>query len=137
MLESLVRPFQSGNPFATQRFVIATSKKQVPQKATLTWGAAGTLPTAIEDTTADGGVSIKVDSTALNTEVYRITDQVRIENPDDSSQFVMVKRISKIGFSKPKGTSASTSTVDKTTGATTTTTVAGEPTTNDYALKNP
>lgn len=39
--------------------------------------------------------------TEIFTEIFRVTDTVRVENPDDSEQYVMVKRISQIVFSGP------------------------------------
>jgi hypothetical protein len=134
MFESLVRPFQSP-ALAPRTRIIASSKKQPPQIATLSWGAAGTMPVAVAGI-LQGGVSIKIDSSALHSELYRITDPVRIENPDDSTQFVMVDRIKKIGFTSKPQSGVQTSTLDQTTGATTTTTTGGGSSDADYALKN-
>ena len=134
MLEQLVRPFVSRQVAPTTR-IISSSKKQPVQISTLTWGAAGALPVAVLEI-EEGGFGFTIDLKSMNTEQWRITEPVRIENPDNSSDFVMVDRIKSIGFKKPTSDKSSTSTVDKTTGATTTTTAGGGPVTSDYTLKN-
>lgn len=132
MLEVL-RAFESPRVTATGR-VIAVAAKQPLQLATISWGAAGAMPVAVAGVVAGSG-GFKIDTSTLNTEVYRITDPVRIENPDDSDQFVMVDRIKAIGFKKKKADEIQTSTVDKTTG--TTTTSSGKlPAASDYKLNN-
>jgi hypothetical protein len=135
MLEQFIRPFQS-LPVAPTARLYSVAKAQPPQTSTLTWGAAGTLPVALLQIVAGGG-GFKIDQKSMNTEEWRITEPVRIENPDNSSDFVMVDPIKQIGFTKPTSDQLTTSTVDKTTGATTTSTSGGGPVKSDYTLKNP
>jgi hypothetical protein len=139
MLEAL-RPFET--PLvAPKTRIVGKPLKQPLEIATLTWGGAGTLPTAIQIPVVGGGY--KIDPTSMNNELWRITEPVRIENPDDSSQYVIIDRVTSLAFNNPKGLAAAgpadattTSTVDPTAAAkaTTTTGVAVAPTTNTYTL---
>jgi len=133
MTLEVLRSFESPRVAPTTR-IVASSTKVVAQTSTLTWGAAGVLPIAVADIKA-GSASIKVDAASVNKEAYRTTESVRIENPDNSSDFVMVDRIKTIGFKKTKAETIQSSTVDKTTGVTTTTS-GTLPTTSDYELTN-
>ncbi len=40
------------------------------------------------------------------TEISRTVDTIKIENPEDSSQYVMIERIDEIQFSAPDGSTA-------------------------------
>jgi hypothetical protein len=140
MLEAL-RPFET--PLvAPKTRIVGKPLKQPLEIATLTWGGAGTLPTAIQIPVIGGG-GYKIDPTSMNNELWRITEPVKIENPDDPSQYVIVDRITKLAFQNPKGITAAgpadtttTSTVDPTATAkaTTTTGVAVAATVDTYTL---
>ncbi len=136
MLETVIRPFESRRVVSTARLV-SSSKKQAAQLSTITWGAAGAMPVPFADIVPTG-VSFQIDKGALqHLEVYRITDQIRIENPDNSSDFVDVQRIKKIGFTaKPTTPLFQTSTVDAATGVTIFRNSGLAPVSNDYQLKN-
>lgn len=101
MLEQLVRPFQTPISIATIR-VVAKDLSTPKSDAIIQWGQAGTLPSPTEETkTPTGGISWKVDECSANlNEHSRKTDNVRVENPDDPSQYVVVQRINSISFDK-------------------------------------
>ncbi len=141
MLEAL-RPFETPLVAPTTR-IVGKPLKHPLEIATMTWGGAGTLPSAIQIPIIGGGY--KIDPTSMNNELWRITEPVRIENPDDPTQYVIVNRITAVAFKNPKGVVAAgpadattTSTVDPTAAATATTTtgVAVAPATNTYTLDN-
>lgn len=102
MMEEIVRPFASPGGLATQRIVV--QRDQVPvEPATLTWGQAGQMPTALEQDSAndDGtyGFKLIVCDEALSEDT-RSTENQRIENPDDPNQYVVVQRVRSMKFRK-------------------------------------
>lgn len=66
----------------------------VSQPGHLCWGSVGALPTAAPAPT----VGFQVVADATHTEISRKTETVRIENPDDPSQFVMADRSKELLF---------------------------------------
>lgn len=92
MLEYIVRPFGNRDPFG--RIQIPSTPRTTTDKAVLTWGAKATMPQV-----KPSGLTIECCHED-NDEFDRTTDDVRIENPDDSSQFVMVKRATKLSLHK-------------------------------------
>jgi len=141
MLEAL-RAFETPR-VAPKTRIVGKPLKHPLQIATLTWGAAGTLPSAVEIPIV-GGAGFKIDPTAMNTELWRITEPVRIENPDDPTQYVIIDRVTSLAFKNPKGIAAgptkatTTSTKDPTTstGVTVLSGVAITTTTNTYSLNS-
>lgn len=135
MLEELIRPFETRRIMPTTR-IVSSSLKQDTQTATLTWGAAGTLPVAVADLpVGQGGVKVYQGDT-LNQELSRVTEPVRIENPDDPTQYVMVDRVRSIRFATtPKTALLQVSTVDKSTGKTTTTSSGTSKFNQDFLLR--
>lgn len=91
-LEELVRPYQSRD--LNRGLRIVTSRERSTKKAEIKWGATGTLPTPKTD---DGGFQLCAET---YDESSRKTETLRVENPNDSSQFVKVKRVKKMKLSK-------------------------------------
>jgi hypothetical protein len=92
MFEYLVRPYQSPR---SQGSVIIPSTPSAPgEKAVLTWGTSATMPVA-------KGISFNtVCCKESSDEQSRETEPVRIENPDDSSQYIMVARSKSLKLNK-------------------------------------
>lgn len=90
-LEGIVRPFQQPDRL-TRRRIVATNTKLDVNPVSLTWGEAGTLP----EPQVGVGFSLKKEKQHVAIEVnYK---PVRVENPDDPSQYVMVNRPTSIRF---------------------------------------
>lgn len=101
MLEQLVRPFQSPFAVAQRRITVISVETSSLPDARLTWGTVGTLPAgAIED----DDKNLLVDGFKLETcdntlaETSRRTKQIRVENPDDPSQFVIIQVPTSVSF---------------------------------------
>lgn len=120
MFESLVRPFQKTTTSPTRRVVAQRTEVEVTEAGT-TWGDAGTLPEATEVPAGESplDISFEVRKTKRQDEVSRETERVKVTNPDDPSQYVVVERVKKISFKEkdpeavaaypqPGGTSTST-----------------------------
>lgn len=90
-LEGIIRPFQQPDRL-TRRRIVATNTKLDVNPVSLTWGEAGNLP--VPQTTVNFTVKKEKD----HIEISRETELVRIENPDDPSQYVMVERPKNITF---------------------------------------
>lgn len=127
MLESLIRPFEI-RPVTGTRRLVGKSKKQAAQTAQLTWGTAGTLPTAVVDTAPDDTTNPKTKrQDQQNTETKRSVQKYRVENPDDPTQFVEVERVVDVDFDfVNKEAPGFLFTLNKTTGVTTITNTGGE-----------
>lgn len=108
-IEVLVRPFQ-----ASDRILARRRPKEVEpenEDATITWGRAANFNlTATDSFTTiiinDGDEPDEPEeppSALVWTETYRATEDVRVENPDDSEQYVVVQRIREIWFVGPDG----------------------------------
>lgn len=91
-LEKVIRPFQSEQAFQAARVVEPTIEVA---PATTEWGSAG----GTEFETRSAFVNF-VTNKSNYKEQFRVTDQVRVENPDDPTQFVVVDRIKQIAFKK-------------------------------------
>lgn len=100
-LEQIIRPFQSRDTLSNRR-VVSKSTKIPTQEVIVEWGTAGDMPAADEiEKDEEGGISfnvVKCDDKF--DEKNRKFKTVRIENPDDPSQYVMVERINQITFDK-------------------------------------
>lgn len=90
-LEGIIRPFQQPDRL-TRRRIVATTTKVTVNPVSLTWGEAGTLP----EPQVGVNFSLKKEKQHVAIEVnYK---QVRVENPDDPTQYVMVNRPTSIKF---------------------------------------
>jgi hypothetical protein len=100
-LEQIVRPFQSPAVLAKRR-VVSTSIKIDVDEVIVEWGRSGDLPAPIKrEVIDDEGFAFTVVKCDDNyQEKNRAFNVVRIENPDDPSQYVMVERINQIKFNK-------------------------------------
>jgi len=106
-LEQIVRPFQSALAIGTRR-VIVVPLDPPDDEASISWGVAGELPEAIatENPVTDGdpeaggiGYQIKSCNDTLQ-EKARNTEDVRVENPDDPDQYVIIARVKSMTFNK-------------------------------------
>lgn len=99
-MEQIVRPFQLLDPTATIRVPVV--RDQVPvEPAHLCWGAAGTIPTAVEQDATFNGVNFKVEECGEHYgEFTRDTEDVRIEQPGKPGNYVIDRRIRSMKFKK-------------------------------------
>lgn len=101
MLEAVVRPFARPDSLARRRIVASNTKVEV-SPAIITFGKSGTIVGAQEieaiDESGTGFTVITCDD--RYEETNRVQQQARIENPDDSDQYVIVNRASQIEFNK-------------------------------------
>lgn len=67
----------------------------------LCWGSVGKLPTGVLDTADSFEV---LDCDERHAEVSRTSDDIRIENPDDSEQWIEVNRAKKTVYNKTEKT---------------------------------
>lgn len=96
MLETVVRPYEAPQPISTD--TIVTQRALVPSsRARLRWGAVGALPPA---TTHDVHILDCDDKYQERQSPARTTNLVKVVNPDDSSQYVIVESLASIFFSK-------------------------------------
>jgi hypothetical protein len=98
-LESLIRPYQAPSTIGTRRIV--TVRTKVPEEtAGGTWGVAGNLPVAVEVPPGEDPalLSFTTKKKKDHEEISRVTEKVRVENPDDPSQYVVVERIKSVKF---------------------------------------
>lgn len=101
MLEQIVRPFQTTNTIVNRRSLVTKPTKVTPQKAVIVWGAEGQAPET-------RGLTINVkNSDNKYKEQSRKTTDIRIENPDDSSQFIVAQQINNVTFTKPAASAPS------------------------------
>ena len=98
-LERIIRPFQNGDVFAPRSFL--------PEQQ----GTTGTFSddvVVLDVTSQNPGdyvtevipayTGFKVEDENIEDKSRRVTEEVRIENPDDSEQYVMVKRLKSASF---------------------------------------
>jgi hypothetical protein len=120
-MEQIVRPFVTidSSPPAPP-----TPRKPLPGEggeAFDSWGGPSRfsrpdISDPIESPTRVGGGGFKVEwpkddkqdseRVRVYSEIRRETEEVRVENPDDEDQYVMVERIKSIDFSTPDGWTA-------------------------------
>lgn len=100
-MEQLARPFIAAQTLATRR-IVAKNKAVTKGIAIIQWGNAGSMPTATQrvlNSDGLGGYTISCCKDT-NSEHSRINQKVRIENPDDPTQFIIVNRVRQIEFGK-------------------------------------
>jgi hypothetical protein len=105
-LEQILRPFEAPKPF-DQRRIIATATKLPSETAHITWGSAGTLPTAIESAVngpaKSGGFNTKKEKDEV-TEKSRETEKVKIIQEGNPDNYVVYERPKSMTFSRTDGT---------------------------------
>lgn len=102
MLEIIVRPYQSPLNLSRQAIekIISTSGDVVANPV-LEWGDAGTVPAGVQQPIpTDGGGFKVVCCNDSFTQKDRKPEKVRVENPDDPNQYVMVERDTQVKFKK-------------------------------------
>lgn len=105
-LEQLVRPFARPDTLSRRRIIASNTKVEV-QPAILSWGTAGSIDSPREVEAVDPlliAVELKKDHDEFTEPapgMRREVERVRVENPDDPNQYVMVERIRRISFQKP------------------------------------
>jgi hypothetical protein len=88
--ETVVRPFQAGDVF-TSRVLAPAQPAVIVEDVLIEWGQGNELQmTAIGVKDLNSGKDLR--------EVDRKTTTVRVENPDDESQYVMIERIDALKF---------------------------------------
>lgn len=93
MLEEVIRPFQP--PLVTSTGAIPVpSTTKTNQSAILQWGAPGKMPSPTSD-----AANLKLCTETLK-EASRTTSTQRITNPNDSSQYVILKRTESMSLNK-------------------------------------
>lgn len=108
-LEKISGPFESFRERRDQALARLRAPPGETQEATLCWGGPGNYQFS---TTAEqgGGFNTRDPKDDKDDpkekvlewhETSRKTKTVRVENPEDSEQYVMVKRIEKIAFRSP------------------------------------
>ena len=99
-MEQIVRPFQLLDPTATIRVAVVLTQATVAP-AHLCWGAAGKLPTAVQQDDTFDGVNFKLEECGeYQAEVSRATEDVRIEQPGNSANYVIDRRIRSMKLTK-------------------------------------
>lgn len=99
-LEPVVRPFQSPGIINDKKVRVTRVLKVTTERAIITWGSAGDAPE-----TKQVGIKVTVKGVDVQkpySEKSRKTTDIRVENPNDSSQYVMVRRIDEIKFTRHK-----------------------------------
>lgn len=94
MLEELARPWSSPSPL-NQTVVVSQTQRVPMQRARVNWGTVGTLPAA----STGGGFKVLDCDDKYKQTSGKLGKAVRIENPDDSSQYVMVAPFETVSFS--------------------------------------
>ncbi len=97
-LERIVRPFQLNEVFTARHTAPVDQMPVAPQEdVTKSWGGT------ISGTYTQFALSGIIGGTVIYTEKDRVTQTVRVENPDDSSQFVDVERIVSMRLANDQG----------------------------------
>ncbi len=95
-------PFSFAKSPLRETRVVATDRKAPVGDAVLVWGKAGTIPTGEEVETPDPTFANfrVIESRDIWTEKQRKTTTERVDNPEDESQYVDVKRFRQGDFKK-------------------------------------
>lgn len=95
-IERIVRPFQVGDPFTAR--VLAPNQPAIPQaeEARLSW--KGDAEAKWNEAPGPGWMDTTVSHRWVEITDRRQTEKVRVENPDDHDQFVIVERIKAMTF---------------------------------------
>lgn len=101
-LEQIIRPFQNPDVLSRRR-IVSKSTKIPTDDVTIEWGRSGDAPAASEVTHDEdtGGISFEVvHCDDKFDEKNRKFKTVRIEQPDNPDNYIMVDRIHQITFNK-------------------------------------
>lgn len=100
-IEQIVRPFQNTDVIS-RRKIVSKSTKIPTQEVIIEWGRAGDAPAATQvEHDEEGGINWQTNNCDDKfDEKNRKFTTIRIENPDDPTQYVMVERINQINFNK-------------------------------------
>jgi len=105
VFEQLVRPSQRPNVVPTRRIVSVREVVEVEQSG-VTWGKSGTLPDAIEvpagEDPSDISFTVKKDKEFTLDYGKSTTQKVKVQNPDDPSQYLVEERLKKAVFTDKK-----------------------------------
>jgi hypothetical protein len=116
-LEQIIRPFQTTD-ILSKRQIVSNSTKIPTDEVIIEWGNSGTDPTPSEitrdATTGDFVVEVVHCDDKFN-EKDRKFNTIRIEQPDNPENYVMVDRIKQITFNKKSETNNMTMYNNKTT----------------------
>lgn len=97
-LERIVRPYQRPNALALGRLISRTVAPST-DVATISWGDVGTLPTPTQEDVPDDSVGFNVEVCDSDySEASRVVQPVKVTNPGDDSQFVVVDRVKSMSF---------------------------------------
>lgn len=100
MLEQIVRPFQAPTTLAKRRIVASNAKLDV-EPATITWGTAGGLPSAVQKEDVQDGSEFKViDCNDQYQETSRKTEQKRVSNPNNPDDYLIIELTNRVSFLK-------------------------------------
>lgn len=103
MFESVVRPAQNPDVLPRRRIVSSQTVVDVVPGA-ITWGQSGQLPSPVEVPVGELPMrwNFKIQKSKEYKSTKMDTETIRVENPDDSDQYVMLQRIKKINFKDKK-----------------------------------
>lgn len=97
-LEKIVRPYQRPTALAFGR-IISRTVAPSSDVATIAWGDVGTLPTPTQEDVPDDAVGFNVEVCDTDyEETERTVQPIRITNPDNPSQYVVVDRVKSMSF---------------------------------------
>lgn len=97
-LERIVRPYQRPTGVSFGRIVSRTVAPST-DVATLTWGDTGTLPTPTQEDVPNDNVDFTVEVCDTDfVETSREVQPIKVTNPSDANQFVVVDRIKSMSF---------------------------------------
>lgn len=97
-LERIVRPYQRPTGVNFGRIVSRTVAPST-DTAHATWGDVGTLPTPTQEDVPDPGAGFTVEVCDTDyVEQSRVVQPIRVTNPGDDTQFVVVDRVKSMAF---------------------------------------
>jgi hypothetical protein len=91
-MEGIVRPFQTEDFFTRGKIPVPSVNKEA-NPVVVSWGAKVSLPGAESDL-----IGVQIDKEEKYFERSRKTEKIRIENPNDPSQYVIVERPKQVTF---------------------------------------
>jgi hypothetical protein len=99
-MEQIVRPFQLLDPTATIQVPVVRDQVTV-QPAHLSWGAPGNLPTPVQQDSTFNGINFRLEECGTQLmEDARGTEDIRVEQPGQPNNYVIVQRIRTVTFSR-------------------------------------
>jgi hypothetical protein len=89
-IEKLVRPFQAPDLFSRAKIPVVSENK-LADPIVIVWGDVGEMPSPQSDF-----IGWTIEHKETLNEMDRKSDTIRIENPEDPSNYVMVKRAKEV-----------------------------------------